>query len=135
MGGAPTLASMRSAWNHGTTIDAMYDQAAQKMKLETDRSHALREAITSCGKGGTISIPGVYSGILDKFPLGVAFTKGLKFRMGQTHTQKYMPRLLEAIMSEEIDPTFMITDRISLDDAPPKPIQSLPPKKKAASRS
>ncbi len=104
--------------SHGTTIDAMYDQAAQKMKLETDRSHALREAISACGKGGTISIPGVYSGILDKFPLGVAFTKGLKFRMGQTHCQKYMPRLLEAITSEQIDPTFIITDRITLDDAP-----------------
>src|SRR5690606_34226495 len=70
---------------HGSSLDALYDTVAQKLRLETDRSHALRQAIRACRSGGTISIPGVYIGILDKFPLGIAFAKGLTFKMGQTH--------------------------------------------------
>ncbi len=82
------------------------------------RPHALREAIAACRKGGTVSIPGVYGGWLDKFPLGAAFAKGLTLKMGQTHMHNYMPRLLERIERGEIDPGFVITHRVGLDDAP-----------------
>jgi threonine dehydrogenase-like Zn-dependent dehydrogenase len=88
------------------------------MYLATDRPHALRQAISSCRKGGTVSIPGVYGGFLDKFPLGAAFAKGLTLKMGQTHMHKYMPQLLERIERGEIDPSFIITHRVTLDEAP-----------------
>lgn len=103
---------------HGTTIDAIYDRAKQAVRLETDRPHALRQAIQACAKGGTVSIPGVYGGFLDKVPLGAAFAKGLTLRMGQTHVQKYMRPLLERIQQDSIDPSFVITHRMRLDDAP-----------------
>ena len=103
---------------HGTTLDAWYDRAKTTMFLATDRPHALRQAISACRKGGTVSIPGVYGGWLDKFPLGVAFAKGLTLKMGQTHMHKYMPLLLERIERGEIDPSFIITHRVTLDDAP-----------------
>ena len=86
--------------------------------METDRSHALRRAIQVCRKGGTVSIPGVYGGLLDKFPMGVAFAKGLTLKMGQTHMHKYMKPLLERIEKGELDPTFIITHRLPLDEAP-----------------
>ena len=82
---------------HGTTLDAWYDRAKVSMSMATDRPHALRQAINACRKGGTISIPGVYGGFLDKFPLGAAFAKGLTLKMGQTHVHKYLPILLERI--------------------------------------
>jgi threonine dehydrogenase-like Zn-dependent dehydrogenase len=85
------------------------------MKLETDRPHALRQAIQACRKGGTISVPGVYGGVVDKFPLGVAFAKGLTFRMGQTNVHKYLKPLLERVEKGEIDPSFVITHRMSLE--------------------
>jgi threonine dehydrogenase-like Zn-dependent dehydrogenase len=103
---------------HGTTLDARYDQAKTAMYMATDRVHALREAISACRKGGTVSIPGVYGGWLDKFPLGAAFAKGLTLKMGQTHMHKYMPRLLERIEHGEIDPGYIITHRVALDDVP-----------------
>ena len=103
---------------HGTTPDAWYDRAKASMYLATDRLHALRQAIGACRKGGTVSIPGVYGGWLDKFPLGSAFAKGLTLKMGQTHMHKYMPLLLERIARGDIDPSFVITHRVSLDDAP-----------------
>jgi threonine dehydrogenase-like Zn-dependent dehydrogenase len=103
---------------HGTTLDAWYDRVKTKMYLATDRLHALRQAISACRKGGTVSIPGVYGGFLDKFPLGAAFAKGLTLKMGQTHMQKYMPGLLERVERGEIDPSFVITHRVSLDEAP-----------------
>ena len=103
---------------HGTTIDAAYDEVMMKARIETDRSHALREAIMACGKGGTVSIPGVYVGFLDRFPLGIAFAKGLTLKMGQTHVHKYLPRLLEHIRRGEIDPTFVISHRINLEEVP-----------------
>jgi threonine dehydrogenase-like Zn-dependent dehydrogenase len=78
----------------------------------------LRQAIQACGKGGTVSIPGVYGGFLDKIPFGAAFAKGLTFKMGQTHMQKYLRPLLERIQRGEIDPSFVITHRLRLDDAP-----------------
>jgi threonine dehydrogenase-like Zn-dependent dehydrogenase len=103
---------------HGTSILSMYDEIKQKTRLSTDRPIALREAIQACRKGGTVSVPGVYGGFLDKFPFGAAFAKGLTFRMGQTHVQRYLHPLLERIERAEIDPSFVITHRLSLDDAP-----------------
>jgi threonine dehydrogenase-like Zn-dependent dehydrogenase len=103
---------------HGTAVDAVYDRMKQAAMLETDRPHALRQAIQACRKGGTISIPGVYGGIIDKFPIGAAFAKGLTFKMGQTHVPKYMPKLLDHIVNGEIDPSFLITHRIGIDEAP-----------------
>ena len=104
--------------SHGTTLDAWYDLAKTSMYLATDRPHALRQAIGSCRKGGVVSIPGVYGGWLDQFPLGAAFAKGLTLKMGQTHMHKYMPLLLDRIERGEIDPSFIITHRVTLDDAP-----------------
>ena len=103
---------------HGASIDAIYDRAKQALMLETDRPHALRQAIHACRKGGTVSIPGVYGGLLDKFPLGAAFAKGLTFKMGQTHTQRYMRPLLDRIERGDIDPSFIITHRLGLEEAP-----------------
>src|SRR3954452_4793864 len=102
---------------HGTTVDAIYDRAKQAMMLETDRPHALRQAIQACRKGGIVSIPGVYGGFIDKFPIGAAFAKSLTFRMGQTHVPKYMKPLLERIQNGEIDPSFLITHRVKIDEA------------------
>jgi threonine dehydrogenase-like Zn-dependent dehydrogenase len=103
---------------HGKTVDAIYDRVKAAMYLATDRPHALREAINSCRKGGTVSIPGVYGGFLDKVPFGAAFSKGLTFKMGQTHVHKYLRPLLERIERGEIDPSFVITHRMRLADAP-----------------
>ncbi len=103
---------------HGTSLDAVYDKAKQAVRLETDRTHALRQAIQACRKGGTVSIPGVYGGLVDKFPLGAAFSKGLTFKMGQTHVQRYTKPLLEKIEKGEIDPSFIITHRVKLADGP-----------------
>jgi threonine dehydrogenase-like Zn-dependent dehydrogenase len=103
---------------HGTTLDAWYDRAKTAMYMATDRSHALRQAILACRKGGIVSIPGVYGGFLDKFPLGAAFAKGLTLKMGQTHVHRYIQTLLEHIENGRIDPSFVITHRASLDRAP-----------------
>lgn len=103
---------------HGHTVDSFYDDAMQRIRFESDRSHALREAIRACGKGGIISMPGVYSGLVDKFPLGIAFAKGLTFKMGQTHAQRYFKPLMKHIREGNIDPTFLITHRWKLADAP-----------------
>jgi threonine dehydrogenase-like Zn-dependent dehydrogenase len=103
---------------HGTTIDALYDRAKAAVYLGSDRPHALRQAIHACRKGGTVSVPGVYGGLLDKFPFGAAFGKGLTFKMGQTHVHKYLQPLLELIQFDQIDPSFVITHRVSLDEAP-----------------
>ena len=103
---------------HGTSPDAILDRVKAAAFLATDRPHALRQAINACRKGGTVSIPGVYGGFLDKFPLGAAFNKGLTLKMGQTHMHKYMRPLLERIEKGEIDPSFIITHRMKLDDAP-----------------
>jgi threonine dehydrogenase-like Zn-dependent dehydrogenase len=103
---------------HGKAIDALYDRVKQAAMLETDRPHALRQAIMACRKGGTISIPGVYAGLVDKFPIGVAFAKALTFKMGQTHVPRYMKPLLDRIQNGEIDPSFLITHRVKIDEAP-----------------
>jgi threonine dehydrogenase-like Zn-dependent dehydrogenase len=103
---------------HGATLDALYDRVKTAVMLETDRSHALRSAIQACAKGGTVSIPGVYGGFLHKFPLGAAFAKGLTLKMGQTNVHRYLPRLLKYIMDGAIDPSFVITHRVPLGEAP-----------------
>ena len=103
---------------HGHGALAIYDRVKHAVRLETDRPTALRQAIQACRKGGTVSIPGVYGGLVDKFPLGAAFSKGLKIRMGQTHVQRYMPALLETILAGEIDPAEIVTHRLPLDEAP-----------------
>lgn len=102
----------------GHSIDAWYDRVKVAAMLATDRPAALRQAINCCRKGGTVSIPGVYGGFLDKFPLGAAFGKGLTFKMGQTHVHRYLKPLLERIQKGEIDPSFVITHRAALEDAP-----------------
>jgi threonine dehydrogenase-like Zn-dependent dehydrogenase len=103
---------------HGADLSFWYDRAKQAVRLETDRPTALRQAIQACRKGGTVSIPGVYGGFIDKMPIGAAFAKGLSFRMGQTHVQRYLGPLLERVQRGDIDPSFLITHRLSLDDAP-----------------
>ncbi len=103
---------------HGHTVTAALDRVEAAVGLVTDRCDALRLAIMACKKGGTVSVPGVYGGYVDHFPFGVAFGKGLNFKMGQTHTQKYMKPLLDLILADKIDPSFVITHRISIDEGP-----------------
>jgi threonine dehydrogenase-like Zn-dependent dehydrogenase len=104
------------ATDHG--VAGAYHKAKQAVRLEQDRPTALHEAIMACRKGGTVSVPGVYSGLADKFPLGALFAKALTLRGGQTPVQKYGEDLLGRIESGEIDPTFVITHRVTLDEAP-----------------
>ena len=110
---------------HGTGPLALYDRVATSVRFETDRSTALREAIHACRKGGTVSLAGVYGGYLDKFPMGAAFNKALRFRMGQTHVHRYLRPLLERIGKGEIDATDLITHRLPLDRAP-RGVRDLP---------
>lgn len=103
---------------HGVGLEDFYDQTKQKLRLETDRPHVLREMMVACGKGGTLSIMGVYGGFVDKIPFGAAMNKGLTFRMGQMHGQKYMHLLLQLILDGKLDPSFVITHQLPLDKAP-----------------
>ena len=95
-----------------------YDKVKQTVRLETDRISALRSAIMACRKGGVVSIPGVYGGFVDKFPLGAAFAKGLTLTMGQTHFHRYAKPLLDRVRAGVVDPSFVITHRVALDDVP-----------------
>lgn len=103
---------------HGTGIMAVLDKAKQMVQLQTDRGSAIREAIQCVRKGGVVSIPGVYAGLMDKFPIGIAFAKGVTLRMGQTHMHRYMQPLLEHILDGRLDPTLIISHRRPLDEAP-----------------
>lgn len=103
---------------HGHGLDHWYDRVKQAVKLQTDRPTALRQVIQACRKGGVVSIPGVYGGIVDKFPVGAAFNKGLTLKMGQTHTHRYMKMLLAHIEEGRVDPSFVISHRLRLDEAP-----------------
>jgi threonine dehydrogenase-like Zn-dependent dehydrogenase len=103
---------------HGVTTVAKIDRAKQAMMLETDRPYVLRQVIQACRKGGQVSLPGVYVGLVDKFPIGTAFNKGLTLTMGQTHMQKYMRPLFELVEAGKIDPSEIISHRVSLEDAP-----------------
>jgi threonine dehydrogenase-like Zn-dependent dehydrogenase len=102
---------------HGTSLGELYDRAKAALYLATDRPNVLRQAIMACRKGGTVSVPGVYGGMLDKIPFGAAFAKGLTFKMGQTHVHRYLDPLLQRIEKGEIDPSFVITHRYALADA------------------
>jgi threonine dehydrogenase-like Zn-dependent dehydrogenase len=99
-------------------VDYWYDRTKQALRLETDRPRVLRQMIESCRKGGTLSIVGVYGGLIDKFPMGAAMNKGLTFRMGQQHGQRYAKRLFEHIRKGELDTSFLLTHKWSLDDGP-----------------
>jgi threonine dehydrogenase-like Zn-dependent dehydrogenase len=103
---------------HSPGFHGAYDRAKQAVRLESDRPSALREAIVNCRSGGTVSVPGVYGGLLDKFPFGTVVNRSLTIRSGQTHVQRYMRPLLERIQAGEIDPSYIITHRMSLDEAP-----------------
>jgi threonine dehydrogenase-like Zn-dependent dehydrogenase len=103
---------------HGNGLEYLVDRAKQALMLETDRPGVLRKAIMACRKGGTVSIPGVYGGVIDKVPMGAAFAKGLTLKMGQTHAPRYLKPLLERIGKREIDPSFVISHRTTLDRAP-----------------
>ncbi len=103
---------------HGMTIDNIYDHVKTTLYAATDRVHVLRQMARCCRKGGTLSIPGVYGGLADKFPIGAIFGKGLTIRCGQTHVHRYLQPLAERIQREEIDPTVIISHRLSLDEGP-----------------
>jgi threonine dehydrogenase-like Zn-dependent dehydrogenase len=103
---------------HGPTAMYAYDRAKQALMLETDRPIALREAVQACRNGGTVSVIGVYGGFIDKFPMGSLMNRSLTIRTGQCHVQRYMRPLLERIQRGEIDPSFVITHRMRLEDAP-----------------
>jgi threonine dehydrogenase-like Zn-dependent dehydrogenase len=104
---------------HGTgSAGAVYDAVKTRAFLATDRLEALRQAIHACRKGGIVSIPGVYGGYLDKMPMGAAFAKGLTLKMGQTHVHRYMRPLLGLIENGAIDPSFVVSHRLPLEDGP-----------------
>jgi threonine dehydrogenase-like Zn-dependent dehydrogenase len=103
---------------HGHAAMYAYDRAKQALMLETDRPIALREAIQACRNGGTVSVIGVYGGFIDRFPMGSLMNRSLTIRTGQCHVQRYMRPLLERIQRGEIDPSFVITHRLRLEDAP-----------------
>jgi threonine dehydrogenase-like Zn-dependent dehydrogenase len=103
---------------HGFFVDNVIDQIKASTFLGTDRIHSIRQAIVACRKGGRVSMPAVYGGIVDKFPLGAFMEKGLTLKTGQTHVQHYLPGLLAAIMEGKIDTTFLISHRLDLEEAP-----------------
>jgi len=103
---------------HAPGLQGFYDRAKQSMRLESDRIPALRQAIMACRNGGTVSIIGVYSGFDDKFPLGSVMNRSLTIRTGQCHVHRYMKPLLKHIQNGDIDPSFVITHKMQLEDAP-----------------
>jgi threonine dehydrogenase-like Zn-dependent dehydrogenase len=103
---------------HGAAHVQLYDRVKQAVRSETDRPHALRQAITSCRSGGIVSVIGVYGGFVDKFPAGSWMNRSITLRTGQCHVQRYMRPLLERIERGEIDPTRVITHRLPLAEAP-----------------
>ncbi|MGF6768677.1 threonine dehydrogenase-like Zn-dependent dehydrogenase [Paraburkholderia sp. GAS199] len=105
--------------SHATrSFDAVYDRVKQAVMLETDRPHVLREMIYVCRPAGTLSVPGVYGGLIDKIPFGASMNKGLTWKMGQTHVNRWTDDLLKRIEEGQIDPSFVITHTVSLEDGP-----------------
>jgi threonine dehydrogenase-like Zn-dependent dehydrogenase len=105
--------------SHATrSADAMYDRLKQAVMLESDRPHVLREMIYVCRPAGILSVPGVYGGLIDKLPFGASMNKGLTWRMGQTHVNRWTDDLLRRIQEGQIDPSFVITHKVSLADGP-----------------
>ncbi|MDB5349681.1 MAG: Alcohol dehydrogenase GroES domain protein [Planctomycetota bacterium] len=103
---------------HAAGAVGAYDRVKQAMMLENDRPHALRQAIMACRSGGTVSVIGVYSGFIDKFPMGSLMNRSLTLKTGQCHVHRYMKPLLERVRKGEIDPSFVITHRVELEEAP-----------------
>jgi threonine dehydrogenase-like Zn-dependent dehydrogenase len=103
---------------HGHGVTYAYDRAKQAVMLESDRPIALREAILACRSGGVVSVIGVYGGFIDKFPMGAIMNRSLTIRSGQCHVHRYMRPLLERVQNGDIDPSFVITHRLPLDQAP-----------------
>ena len=103
---------------HSTELQGIYDKVKTTLMLETDRPSVLRQAIQAVRKGGTLSIPGVYGGLLDQVPFGAAFGKGITMKMGQTNMHKYMKPLLQRVEKGEIDPSYIISHLVSLDEVP-----------------
>jgi threonine dehydrogenase-like Zn-dependent dehydrogenase len=103
---------------HAPGLVGAYDRVKTTLFMETDRPVALRQAILACRSGGTVSVAGVYGGFIDKFPMGAIVNRSLTIRSGQTHVHRYMRPLLERIERGEIDPSFIITHRMRLDEAP-----------------
>ena len=103
---------------HTPGLQGLYDKAKQSMRWESDRIGALRQAILSCRNGGTVSVIGVYGGYDDKFPLGAVMNRSLTIKTGQCHVHRYMKPLLDHIQNGDIDPSFVITHKMSLEDAP-----------------
>jgi threonine dehydrogenase-like Zn-dependent dehydrogenase len=104
--------------SHSPGPQYAYDRVKQALMMETDRPISLRQAIMACRNGGTVSVPGVYGGLIDKFPIGAVVNRALTIKTGQTHVHRYMRPLLERIQNGDIDPSFVITHRLNLDDAP-----------------
>jgi len=102
----------------GHSIPFMVDRAKQVLKLQVDRPNVLRQCIQACRKGGTVSVPGVYGGFIDKVPMGAFMNKALTMKTGQTHMMRFMQPLLERIQHGDIDPSFVISHRVSIDQAP-----------------
>jgi threonine dehydrogenase-like Zn-dependent dehydrogenase len=105
--------------SHATrSVDAMYDRVKQAVMLESDRPHVLREMIYVCRPAGILSVPGVYGGLIDKIPFGASMNKGLTWKMGQTHVKRWTDDLLNRIQEGQIDPSFVITHTVSMEDGP-----------------
>jgi threonine dehydrogenase-like Zn-dependent dehydrogenase len=104
--------------SHGHAAVYAYDRAKQAVMLESDRPIALREAIRECRNGGVVSVIGVYGGFIDKFPMGAVVNRSLTIRSGQTHVHRYLRPLLERIQRGDIDPSFVVTHRLPLEEAP-----------------
>jgi threonine dehydrogenase-like Zn-dependent dehydrogenase len=103
---------------HAPGIEGAYDKVKTLMMLETERPVALRQAILACRSGGTVSVAGVYGGFIDKFPMGAIVNRSLTIRSGQCHVHRYMRPLLERIRKGDIDPSFVVSHRVGLEDAP-----------------
>jgi threonine dehydrogenase-like Zn-dependent dehydrogenase len=103
---------------HAHGVQYTYDRIKQALMAETDRPIALREAMLACRNGGTLSVPGVYGGFLDKLPFGSVMNRSITIKTGQTHVQRYLQPLLERVQNGQIDPSFVITHQLSLDEAP-----------------
>ncbi|MBF6168846.1 glutathione-dependent formaldehyde dehydrogenase [Streptomyces gardneri] len=101
---------------HGTGLQQFYDRAKQLLRLESDRATPLREAILACRKGGVVSVLGIY-GLTDKFPMGVVTNKGLTIRTAQQNGQRYVPRMFDYIQQGDLDPSYLITHDMPLEDA------------------
>jgi len=103
---------------HGTQLDYTYDKTKQLLRLHTERGSALRQAIRACRKGGTVSVIGVYGGVIDKFPMGAIVNKALTLKSGQQPGQRYVERLFEHIQKGELDPSYLLTHPMSLEESP-----------------